>query len=307
MFRIKPFLLFILFFFISLPSFALSKELPAMAEIKSFFTQSFEGIFELKWELSDQCLRTGYSHREGAIYFCQSDELLSGGILSEDVQRHESFHQMLCQLRSDWCSENLWQDRESLAIHEALADFFASSFDQTPYFGEGYYQNQPWIRSYQNDLIFGLTTHPYLIAGILNREWKSVGLTRESFIKYLQEGELSLSSLQQYGLGIFVSDYAKIIPKTMTLSSLNRYRISLQGASFDLVLPSHLMNVNEGMDIGLVDEQGESHSSFFLTRISNSFTIIPKDASSRGRVFVQLKNDEGVIIGLLPLYLSVKK
>lgn len=259
--------------------------------------------------LSTDCLRTGYQFEKKRIVFCSSDKVIHGGKDSKDVIHHEAFHAMLCQLRPNWCTSTSLASDEAITVHEALADFFASHLDDNETFGEGFYHNFDWIRSYQNSLCYSLTSNSYLQAGALNRYWANHQIELKDFKNYLLNGELNLKSLREYGLidGVCFFDKSSIIPIEQDLSPLHRYRIPLEGAMFRLDISHNVAKEVAPITLNLINNNSEITTDFTLKSEGLDFFLIPSNLKVRGRYYLQMKDQRRNVVGLMPLYLSVRK
>ncbi len=285
-----------------------------LLEAERHFSSVFASVEHIRYSTPAQtgdkaCLRTGYHFEQKRINFCGSDYVKNGGMNSRDVIFHEAFHAMLCQLRPDWCTDQVRENNQSLAIHEALADFFARTVDSTNYFGEEYYRTHPWIRPYQNDLLLSLAKNPYHLAGSLNRVWKQKNLSLISFRDFIYSGQLSLSSLRQFNLlpENEVIEPSAIIPVQGVISPIDRYRLPATGALFKLQVPSGLVQQLGKLQFSLIDEAGHETVDYDLDIEGEFLRISPRSTWKRARYFIQLKNSNGKIIGLFPLYLSLRK
>lgn len=282
-------------------------------EAEKAFAAHYASVERVQYsENSTSCLRTGYHFDSQKILFCGSEYIRQGGIYSRDVVFHEAFHAMVCQLRPDWCQKTVLDNPEAVAIHEALADFFARSFDSTIYFGENYYWRHPWIRPYENTLCLAMAINPYHRAGSINAYWREQGFTLNSLREYIFAGELTFKSLVHFKLlsGECALGQASVIPVNATPSTLSRYRIPIEGMSFAISLPESLRQYLQAkygvLTYSLVEKSGEETVDYDLINNGDQFSIVPRATWKHARYFIQLRDKFNRQIGLFPIYLSVK-
>ncbi len=307
-------LLFIFLTASGIPLYAAISPLSAnFMEAEKAFAAHYASVERVQYsENSVSCYRTGYHFDLQKILFCGSEYVRQGGIYSRDVVFHEAFHAMVCQLRPDWCQKAILQNPEAVAIHEALADFFARSFDSTIFFGENYYKSHPWIRPYDNSLCLGMASNAYHRAGAINAYWREQGFTLNSIREYIFAGELSFKSLVHFKLltGECALSQASLVPTDGEVSSLSRYRLPIEGKSFSISLPQtlqHYLKAQYGvLSYSLIEESGEETVDYDLVNGVDKFTIIPRATWKRAKYFISVQDRTKRIVGLFPIYLSVQ-
>lgn len=173
------------------------------------------------------CLRTGYNFEAKAVQFCPNARTPAAGTQSEDVVHHEMFHAMLCQQRPDWCTAEKLKVPENVALHEALADLFARRINPDDSFGEGFYSDKDFIRSYQSDACYNLVESPYGKASTLLSYVWSHQSGFETVEKMLRGNVFSADELTADGDDCFRSDGPAVQVKVTNYpeSRLYRYRV----------------------------------------------------------------------------------
>jgi hypothetical protein len=99
------------------------------------------------------CLRTGYDMPTRKVFFCKNDNTPRAGTASADVIHHEVFHAMLCQTKPGWCGSDA-----PVPLHEGLADYFAYVLSPDDLFGEGFYEDQAFVRRYRVPYCYSLVS-----------------------------------------------------------------------------------------------------------------------------------------------------
>ena len=121
-----------------------------------------------------QCLRTGYDRIRKAVIFCPGRNVRAMGMKSSDVIHHEFFHALLCQYRPELCERD-----KSEALHEALADTFSYKLMPDEKFGEDFYLDRPYVRSYlthwRPGLVQGAHEKGSALAALFIAERKKLG------------------------------------------------------------------------------------------------------------------------------------
>ncbi len=255
----------------------------------------------------DSCFRTGYSFQNDSVQFCDVDTVNRFGIYSTDVIYHELFHYYFCHQRPELCTSAVLSDLNAVAIHEALADYFAYLMNPDSYFGEGFYLNRPYIRTYQNDGCFDLLKSSYHKAQTIFPFLKESSI--ESISRYMAKGNLSVQSLAEYGIvrGACFEQAFKLefIPSIGEISSLNRYRIPSKGMRLSIVANPAFQEYFG--DVNITVTRTDTTSPVFDIAISGG-SIFIKTLTNRGyeKVYVNILKDKQILTQI-PLYLTVKK
>lgn len=243
------------------------------------------------------CFRTGYSFKDRTVRFCDQISTISAGLQSLDVIRHELFHAFICQEYSFLCSSELMKKDNVKAIHEALADWYTSLFDKTAHFGESFYTDKDFVRSYRNDYCFDLVIGEHLkgnsiLSGLLEKKFSFLN-TLNSIKNEKQFMELIELSKKKSCLGYNKFEF---IPVQIEKSKLNRYRLT-QNEEFHFELP---FNGVEGMRL-------KYHYPQKIISVKTSGDKVIVKGLQRGitKVSVELFH-RGRLIGIQSLYFRVR-
>lgn len=173
------------------------------------------------------CLRTGYNFEAKVVQFCSNARTPASGTQSEDVVHHEMFHAMLCQQKPDWCTAEKLKVPENVALHETLADLFARRLNPDDSFGESFYSDQQFIRSYQSDACYNLVESPYgKASALMSHIWsKQDGF--DTVVKMLRGNDFSADELSADGDDCFRPDGPAVQVRITNQpeSRLSRYRV----------------------------------------------------------------------------------
>lgn len=211
----------LIFLFLSVPLFAQAANLivipngaPETSRLEGHFEKAL-GLFEL--ELGDisedlvveiapkRCLRTGYNRKSRTVVFCPNSRTINAGLESPDVIHHEFFHALLCLKHPPLCDGD---DRED--VHEALADVFAFRLLPDPNFGEGYYHEYPYVRTYSTSFRPELVFTPHERGMALASKFISEGWSFRKMLMSFEEDLTPAVSVAVVGI---------------EPSKLNRYRL----------------------------------------------------------------------------------
>lgn len=222
---------------------ALTNQNPNSAEInfdELNFRKQFQlanDLFEVNFGMNNQminvvidskeCFRTGYNFLKKQIQFCQSDKVINAGLNSPDVIHHELFHAFLCATYEKYCDEKTIR----ADIHEGLADYFAYHLDNNNVFGDGFYENYPYVRAYRVKWHWDLVETAHQAGNVLVSELIQ---TKTSLAESLKHFDRPLSS----GVRVQARENGVQLPE----SRLNRYRIKPnQALTIELLLPPELV------------------------------------------------------------------
>jgi len=174
------------------------------------------------------CLRTGYNFSQKQINYCANTNTPQSGTASEDVVHHEMFHAMLCQIKPEWCEADFLSNDSNVSLHEGLADTFAHHLESDDLFGEGFYNNAPYVRKYKSgecyNLVEGVHQKGNTVASLL------IGSKFEliRMAAFFSGSTFTLDALVGSDLDrCFKQDGPQlaVVPENYPFSALERYRI----------------------------------------------------------------------------------
>jgi hypothetical protein len=158
------------------------------------------------------------------------------------VIRHELFHAMLCSKRPETCTDEALKNVDTVALHEGLADFFTYSLAPDMAFGEGFYRDQPWIRTYRTSLCYSLVSGAHEKGNAIVSRLVEEGKVFFEIPSILAERAFTPASLfDDPSEGCFASSGAPVIDVAALnhpASRLNRYYIEQEGALELQVVPN---------------------------------------------------------------------
>lgn len=223
-----------------------SKDLQTIEKLQDTATEAlhkFEDAFgpltsDIEIDLeSNTCLRVGYDFQNTTVRFCDIKHVKSQGLESVDVIRHELFHAMICQKYPAICSQEFLNDINNQALHESLADFFAYTLSPDNNFGEDFYTSGVPVRNYKTDFCYSLVTSAYDKANALVSNFIENKLSLSDFSLMLKK-QFNVSALIRSAkapcFDLATAPQFSLVPVSVPLSNLNRYRIEL-GESLRLV------------------------------------------------------------------------
>ncbi|MDD0853602.1 hypothetical protein HBN50_10855 [Halobacteriovorax sp. GB3] len=264
--------------------------------------QQMERYFDIPFNdlhimVTNNCFRTGYSYKEKTIQFCDQVSTIFAGLQSLDVIRHELFHAFICQEYPFLCTSEIMKKANVKAIHEALADWYTSLFDRTPHFGEHFYTDKKFVRSYQNDYCFDLVIGEHLkgnsiLSGLLAKNFSFLAILN-SIKSEKQFMDLIELSKKKSCLGHTEFEF---IPEQIKKSKLNRYRLN-RNEELHFELPFY----------GLENLRLKYHypKEIISVRTSGDKVIVKGLQKGISKVSVQLF-DSGRLIGIQSLYFRVR-
>lgn len=171
------------------------------------------------------CLRTGYDMPSRKVFFCNNTDTPRAGTASADVIHHEMFHALLCQTKPDWCGADA-----PVPLHEGLADYFAYLLAPDDLFGEGFYEDQAYVRRYRVPYCYSLVGGGHEKGNAIATELIARGHGLSDVARLVQGDALSVEAV----IGAddpntcFSPDHAPAVERTVEgypASTLERYRI----------------------------------------------------------------------------------
>lgn len=228
---------------------------------------------------SRDCLRTGYNFVDKKVVFCSNKNTINYGLNSADVINHELFHAFICQKLPAKCQKN----NLNVPAHEALADYFSYLLIPDQNFGESYYTQVPYIRSYFTDFHADLVENDYEIANAYVTELiqKNVSLKNAARLldtpKPVADFRLTALDLPQSELGRY-----RLVP-------LNTYRFRLEFRS---------------SAVAKISVENESRDIAIQVQNKNNFTIKLLGEIKAQAFFINFHDQRNRIIGRKKIYLG---
>jgi hypothetical protein len=112
---------------------------------------------------ASKCFRTGYDYKANTLKFCKKGNVQNFGLDSVDVINHEVFHYNFCHQYPANCEPAFLKNKDNVAKHEGLADFFSYKMNPDTYFGENFKVGVSHLREYKNDLCYNMVVRsPHL-------------------------------------------------------------------------------------------------------------------------------------------------
>jgi hypothetical protein len=225
------------------------------------------------------CLRTGYNRKTKKVIFCPNAKVLNSGLESIDVINHELFHAFLCQTHKKYCENDERSD-----VHEALADVFAYRLNPDENFGEDFYKNLDYIRSYHTDWRVGLVRTPH-----------ERGMALASFFIHKK---FNFFRMLEYFKKQNVQEVKDMVGGIES-SDLNRYRLSsMQEIEIEFFF-------SQGLEAVRV-EWSQAPGLDFIQVNSRKFCIKNRTLHSSEKVRARFVDDEGREIGGWNFYFGPK-
>jgi hypothetical protein len=169
------------------------------------------------------CLRTGYDMPTRKVLFCKNDNTPRAGTASADVIHHEVFHAMLCQTKPAWCGSDA-----PVPLHEGLADYFAYVLAPDDLFGEGYYEDQAFVRRYRVPYCYSLVSGGHEKGNAIASALIARGHQLRDVAELVKGDALTVDALLTDNTDACFSADAPAIARTVEgypESTLERYRI----------------------------------------------------------------------------------
>jgi len=141
------------------------------------------------------CGESAYNFKSREVVFCPSSEVINSGLSSIDVILHETFHAMFCAVKPTLCLPELHKSDEIMAVHEALADFFAYTINPDDCFGEGFYKDKACVRKYKTSLCYNCAEGPHGKGSALVTALINSGFALSDISKFLAEETPTVSGL----------------------------------------------------------------------------------------------------------------
>lgn len=279
-----------------------------------YFRENFGPVHQgLKVDLSGDggALRTGFNFEENAIRFPSSPKIHNRGLNSKDVIIHEAFHALVFQAYPEACSETSMRSKDSVRIHEGLADYFAYQMNPDQHFGENYSKVKPHLRSYKTHRRISLSPGTHSQGNAITSYLIKNRVQPSDVRSFLESGDFSLEGLKNISPGmkadLELDEKFAILSKIPNYpeSSISRYRL-VEGRPLKVSFEANetLEAAHPAWQIRWVNPNGSPSKDFqFESTNSRDFQVSAKGTDGSEKV-VALFVDDQEIIGSRPFYLS---
>ena len=267
----------------------------------------------LNFEVGGAGLRTGYNPGEDTIFLPELGNVKNAGLESEDVINHEIFHALVLNAYPELPKPGEAEE-SGIAMHEALADYFAYQLSPDPHFGENYRTEQPHLREYHSELKLNLAPGSHAQGNAIVSMMLEHGVTNEEVRDFLQAGDFRLEALakasphfeqalgeeQKLSVDSQVSEPYKTTPQ-------NKYWMKSDVPLEVTFNPNESMNeAFPNMRVVWTDKQGYPSKAYSVEEAEqNSFRITPSQNARVEKMLATFYDGENVI-GFRQFYFGVR-
>jgi len=259
--------------------------------------------------------RTGYDFDRKVVQYPNLRNIKGLGSESADVIRHETVHALLCAKRPEICTKEFLKNPEATVLHEALADFIAYKMSPDGFFGEEYYLDKPYVRSYVSDFNYSLVAGAHnkasaLVTFLITRDFSvedmKVFFAQDDFsisalLSAKPEAKTMFSSMQKAEINFTSVNYP--------LSSLHRYRMQAgKPLILEFVPNIEVKTEFRGLTVRILDENFLPVPDLKIAA-SGDGNHIRIEISSSSPVFKKLLAcyyDGEKLIGFQPFYIEAE-
>ena len=279
-----------------------------------FFRNNFGPVNgRLNFEVGGAGLRAGYNPAQDTIYLPELENVPEAGLNSTDVINHEIFHALVLNAYPDLPKPGEAKESE-LALHEALADYFAHQLSPDPYFGEQYRNDRPHLREYRSDLKLGLSPGSHAQGNAIVSLLLEHGVSNENVRDFLQGGDFrletlassspSLSQALEHDSGLEISDQ---VSPPYTRSPSNKYWLKSE-QTLELALTPNEKLRQSTSDFRIVWTSKEGYPSQHYTfeeKADSTYTVHPNEGAKVEKILANFYDGEKVI-GFRQFYFGVR-
>ncbi len=160
-----------------------------------YFRKNFGPVHRpVNFEVGGSGLRAGYNPGEDTIYLPELGNVQNAGLESADVINHEIFHALVLSAYPNLPRPGGTGESE-IAMHEALADYFAYQLSPDQHFGENYRTDKSHLRDYHSDLKLNLSPGSHAQGNAITSMMLEHGVTNEEVRDFLLAGDFRLEAL----------------------------------------------------------------------------------------------------------------
>lgn len=160
-----------------------------------YFRKNFGPVHgPVNFEVGGSGLRTGYHPGEDTIYLPELGNVQNAGLESPDVINHEIFHALVLSAYPNLPRPG-GTGESGIAMHEALADYFAYQLSPDQHFGENYRTDKSHLRDYHSDLKLNLSPGSHAQGNAIVSMMLEHGVTNEEVRDFLLAGDFRLEAL----------------------------------------------------------------------------------------------------------------
>jgi hypothetical protein len=253
-------------------------------------------------------LRTGFNFETDTICFPENSSVRNGGLDSVDVITHEVFHALTFQSYPELFSGSRATAKESVRLHEALADYFTYQLYPDEHFGENYHTEKPHLRRYRNRRRVSLSPGAHSQGNAITSYLLKHEVEPSQIREFLSRGDFTLKGLQKSSpelQGELKRDASFSFKDTVSNyppSSLRRYRIEPQRpleVSFKANDP--LKKAHPNLSVEWVNPQGYPSRGYLIEGDGDRFTVEPRGDADPEKVIAVFRDGEDVV-GARPFY-----
>lgn len=279
-----------------------------------FFRRNFGPVNgQLNFEVGGAGLRAGYNPTHDTIFLPELENVRQAGLDSTDVINHEIFHALVLNAYPELPKPGEAEESE-LALHEALADYFAHQLSPDPYFGEQYRSDRPHLREYQSDLKLGLSPGSHAQGNAIVSLLLEHGISSGDIRDFLQGGDFrletlarsspSLSQALEHDSGLEIS--AQVSPPYTPSSSHKYWLKSEQTLELSLLPNEKLRQATSDFRIVWTSKDGyPSRHYTFEEKAGSTYAVHPNEGAKVEKVLANFYDGEKVI-GFRQFYFGVR-
>ena len=280
----------------------------------AFFRENFGPVpGPLQFNVGGAALRTGYNATDDTIYLPEITTVHNAGLDSKDVINHEIFHALALRAYPTLPKPEA-ADEGELALHEALADFFAHQLSPDDHFGEGYRTDQPHLRAYHTDLKISLTSGGHAKGNAITSLLIGQDVTNGEIRQFLEGGDFRLEALGEVAPHLkpaLDADRALAIADEIsspyTSSPTNRYWLK-DDAPLEMSFRSNekMQEAYPDMRVVWTDKRGYPTAQYSFDETGNNSFQVSGTAESRTEKAIARFYDQDRLLGFRPFYFGVR-
>lgn len=279
----------------------------------TYFRENFGPVpGPLQINVGGAALRTGYNAAEDMIYLPELANVHNAGLDSKDVINHEIFHALALRAYPTLPKPDT-ADVGQLALHEALADFFAHQLSPDEHFGEGYRTDQAYLREYRNDLKISLTSGGHAQGNAITSLLIEQDVTNLEIRKFLEGGDFRLEALGEVAPHLkpaLDADRSLSLTETVsapyTSSPTNRYWLKDEPFEVSFTGNQEMGEAFPDLKVVWTDKRGFPTSHYtFEDKGDNRFEVSGLPDAKTEKAIARFYDDDR-LLGFRPFYFGVR-